>query len=342
MIKCPKCGAQIDDNARFCMYCMTSLDNKKSVDGNGSNKSVHIVVISVILAVLVLLISLCFAFCGKGDKNDYGNFESFPAINSDFEDSLSSEESDKTSPDDSGSNTETSSKPSQGGTTTSESNTSGSSSDGGSSKPSSKEQGSSSKMSSKASSSSTKPSSTSSPTSSDNGSSSNTSSNTSAAGYPAATAAYAYRDATSADDEFFVNSAKLLGGVIITGVTEKAPNGVYVIPEYLGGKKVVAVAKNAFTSNEIKDTVKVVVFPKTMLTVNAYSFSSCYYITDIYFASENVYIAGDAFPREDKRNTIITLHSSNTAENRNLTRLENFAIMYQGMLFSTWNGGAID
>lgn len=34
MKKCPKCGAQIEDNARFCVYCMTDFSQKTIIVDN--------------------------------------------------------------------------------------------------------------------------------------------------------------------------------------------------------------------------------------------------------------------------------------------------------------------
>lgn len=157
--------------------------------------------------------------------------------------------------------------------------------------------------------------------------------------YPASSAEYLYRDATSSDDELNFNSTLTDGGVTITGVSKTDENGIYVIPETIDGKKVVAIASHAFSDDAVKDTVRIVIFPRNVISVNVYSFYYCYNITDIYFPS-HTYIAGDAFNPEKAR-YIITLHSPETATNRNFTKLSNFA-MYQGMLFEPWIGGAID
>ncbi len=334
MKKCPKCGAEIDDNARFCMYCMTSLDNKVAVESSASKKKLGVIIMAALLGILLIAIVLFFAFCGKGDNNDS---ESSPAlIIGSQNDYGSSENPDSNIP-------ALSSKVDKDNTTTSNTSSNNPSSDKTSSlTATSKPQGSSSVSSKPESSSEKAPIASNKPTapSSSNPSSPVSSANSSST--PDSSTIYTYRAAQSSDDELVAGSTLMNGGITITGVAKAPADGVYVIPEFIDGKKVVAVDKYAFNSEEIKDTVKVVVFPKSMLSVNVYSFYYCYNITDIYFAGEKTYIAGDAFPKPEKRNYIITLHSSGTAENRNFTKLKNFAIMYHEMLFEAWDGGAIN
>lgn len=38
MKKCPFCGAEIEENARFCLYCMSSLEEKKYIKNTEKNK----------------------------------------------------------------------------------------------------------------------------------------------------------------------------------------------------------------------------------------------------------------------------------------------------------------
>ena len=38
MKKCPFCGAEIEENARFCLYCMTSLEEKQCIKNVTGNK----------------------------------------------------------------------------------------------------------------------------------------------------------------------------------------------------------------------------------------------------------------------------------------------------------------
>ena len=37
MKKCPFCGENIEDNAKFCIYCMTSLDEKTKIAATVAN-----------------------------------------------------------------------------------------------------------------------------------------------------------------------------------------------------------------------------------------------------------------------------------------------------------------
>ncbi len=341
MKNCPKCGAQIDDNARFCVYCMTSFDEKVSLDAKQNESKVKSVVIAATVIILALFFVLFFAFCGKGDNyEDTDSTLSF-IHNSDETESMGSDSSEPIN----GNNSDSSDSATASDTIASNSSTQDGSNSSG--KPNGVIGGSSSETSSKTSSKT--PSNTPSPTPppatvtsypTDSSGSEGTNPATPSDSYPQATATYLYREANSSDDAINYSSTATNGGVTITGVKTASPNGIYVIPEKIDGKKVVAVASHAFSDDLIKDAVKVVVFPKSVISVNAYSFYSCYNITDIYFAG-NTYIAGDAFAPDKRRTYIITLHCPSDATNRNFTKLSTFAMYYNNMLHESWNGGAI-
>ena len=75
--------------------------------------------------------------------------------------------------------------------------------------------------------------------------------------------------------------------VVITGVATAAKSGVYVIPEQIGGKKVVAVMSSAFSDPEICSTVKKVVLPASIHSVWE-KFEYCDNLTDLYFSGKSV------------------------------------------------------
>ena len=64
MKKCPFCGADIEDSARFCLYCMQSLTEKKQVLPSKKTKPQRMIVIAAI-AVAVTLIILAFLQSSK-------------------------------------------------------------------------------------------------------------------------------------------------------------------------------------------------------------------------------------------------------------------------------------
>ena len=60
MKKCPYCKAEIEESSRFCLYCMTSLDEKKPVSPPRKRRwPLMIVALLVLLAVVLFLIPHC-------------------------------------------------------------------------------------------------------------------------------------------------------------------------------------------------------------------------------------------------------------------------------------------
>ena len=62
MKKCPFCKAELEDNARFCLFCMTQLDEKTIVSAK-SKKKTTLIIIGVLAALLIVLF-LSFYFSG--------------------------------------------------------------------------------------------------------------------------------------------------------------------------------------------------------------------------------------------------------------------------------------
>ena len=70
MKKCPKCNADIQENARFCLYCMTSFEDKEKVSTLPNKKRRYIVlIIAVIFAIVLSGVVLAFIFQGESDEN---------------------------------------------------------------------------------------------------------------------------------------------------------------------------------------------------------------------------------------------------------------------------------
>lgn len=98
MKKCPYCNAVIEENARFCIYCMKTLNEKQIINSQKPIKKT--VVISIISAVLVFaLIVICSFFPNT-------NNPAFPSINSDSIVNDSSQNFDSSFSEDSSENTE--------------------------------------------------------------------------------------------------------------------------------------------------------------------------------------------------------------------------------------------
>jgi len=71
MKKCPKCKADIQENARFCLYCMTSFEEKQTIDAPKDKNKRWLPIIAAVL-VLVLIIVGIFLLAQKDRPNNEG------------------------------------------------------------------------------------------------------------------------------------------------------------------------------------------------------------------------------------------------------------------------------
>lgn len=70
MKKCPFCNAELEENSSFCIYCMTSLDNKEKISSPlHKRKSLLPIIIFIVLVIIIALICLAI----KGNINNTNN-----------------------------------------------------------------------------------------------------------------------------------------------------------------------------------------------------------------------------------------------------------------------------
>ena len=338
MKKCPKCKAEIQEEARFCLYCMTSFEEKQTIETPKENNKRWLIIIA---AVLVLIVVGILLFAQKDTPNNEGNdtsTNSSISSDSDTPDSTTSSEQqnsdsqgNETSTPTSSNQTQTPSKNegsttnnSSGNTTTNNSSTSGNS------------QNSTTNNTTNSTSNSTSTNSTSSSnkTETENSNTSSSSSTTTTSSQTT-TVTYIYRDAKYGDD--FSVSANLENAVVITGVKYASADGKYIIPETLDGKKVVAIMALAFCDDNISSTVKTVVVPSSVKTIWNNAFANCYNLTDIYFKGNAIYTESNAFPETSKRNGTLTIHCSANCSDRNYRYYKNSASYYDAD-YEEWNG----
>ncbi len=334
MKKCPFCQADIEDNARFCIFCMSSLQEKQKIEAKVKPKSkwpiftaiggvfaaiggVAFVVIVSLLVALILIISLLFL--GKSNTNNNSSLSYFSEqiFSSDKANIIGSDEviigkDDTENTKDTTTQTEESTdgddvkgddKPSHSGT-------------------------SSTHSSSKESSSSSKDESSSSPESE--------------VPPPSKTeAVYIYRDAVATDCYPPGHAVyDVTDVIVITGVSSPSSDGIYVIPEKINGKKVGAIMPSAFNDPAISSTVKKVVIPATVRSIWQNAFSNCYNLTDIYIYSKVVEIYENSFADVSKRNGSLTIHCTRDCRNFEFYYYRNIAGNY-GAAYKEWNGGDI-
>lgn len=300
MKKCPFCNAQIEENARFCLYCMTPLEEKRLIETPKENNKWWLYT----LPVLALLLIACGVFIFVVEKNNLsdnvsGTYSFYSDNNNSVQSSSKNENSTVSDNTGVGSSIDSSSET----LTSSNYTTTGTSSNASANEVvSSDDSDSSSEIS-------TTPTTT--------------------------TVSYTYRDAQYGDD--FSVGGNLENCIVITGVETVSSNGEYAIPEAIDGKKVVAIMGLAFCDDNVKDTVKKVIVPSTVKTIWNYAFANCYNLTDIYFCGNAIYTESKAFAEESKRNGTLTIHCSANCSDRNYRYYKNSA-SYYGADYEEWNG----
>lgn len=270
MKTCPKCGAQMEENARFCLYCMTSLEQKTSLKISLRTKKVRwLCSVFCILTVVIALCGFGIAFSGKSDnspkKKSPTNTKSHPSSVSENDENpsqnplfsaLFSSSSDSSSTEKTPS---TSHQTSQGNETGS--NISGQSGISSSSKVSSG-------VSSGTSTNSQNSSPSSSPSSSSTVTSSTVTSSTVTSSTPSAPSTDYYPESN------FLKYAKYEienGEATITGFTYSGLSVHLQIPSYIEGAPVTNIGYKAFSG---KHDIKSVLLPSTLKTISSYAFFS--------------------------------------------------------------------
>lgn len=352
MKKCPNCKAEIEENARFCLYCMTSFEEKQPISAPNQEKNKRwLYVLAAVLAFVLMLcvVFVCIAaFRNSEPANSAGSdylFSSHGALSS-ISASTQSTSSDSEQKSSEAASLSGNNNQVQGGSGTqissnkSSSESKDSSTSTSSAGKTSVSSGNTTAGSSTSSSVSSK--STSSSISSDSGSSSSSKQSSSGSDTtlvspapPAETAEYLYRDAQYGDD--YAVFTDLTNCVVITGIKTASADGRYTIPEKIDGKSVLAIMQGAFCDENFRDTVKEVIVPSTVKTIWNGAFTKCYNLTDIYFCGNSIYTDPYAFADVSKRNGTLTIHCSENCWNRNFNYYKDSASGYDAE-YKEWNG----
>lgn len=359
MKRCPHCNADIEDEARFCIYCMTELDEKRPIISPDNSKK-RWLYISVILVLLILLLASVLWGIGrnttgpKAPSGELGVGITDGAAAPDNE-TLADEKGNATEAEgESDSPSSTDEAEIQPDATNAQSddrvpqntvgNTSGST---GQIKP----------VEPVESDDRDEPSTTDKTPSNEPQTAPETTRQTEPVATDAETVhetelipetepsavvnpeptqgQYGYRAAVTGDDGY--GATIPADSIVITSINYTSPDGVYVIPDSIDGKRVFSIAGGVFSAPAIRDTVRVVVIPKRCRNLFYDALNYCYNLTDVYYAGEGIFLADGFLPPVSRRNQTITIHSSATATNRNFTKLKNVAYYVEAQ-FSEWDG----
>lgn len=304
MKKCPFCKAEIEENARFCLYCMKPLNEKEVLLPTKKKRPWWLLVLAGLLLVLLALV--IFFPWGNGDifSSPAGGDPSLnapPSVPGQTPASTPVSTPSPTPAPTPESTPKPTPKPTPAPTAapTAKSTPAPTEADTPPETPAQTP-----------SPTETPPESTASPDQPE---------------LPSTAVAYAYRAAREGDDynAHYQNSGS---DIVITGISRQSSDGIYDIPAYIDGKKVIAIVANAFSGSN----AQVVYVPATAKSIWNHAFAGCG-LTDIYFRGNSIYAEGSAFP------TGITIHCSASCSDRNFRYYKDCAVDY-GATWEEWNG----
>lgn len=305
-MKCPFCGAELAENSKFCLYCMKSLNEKEIVDVKKKKK--WWLVLTAILLLIIISLTVCF-FLRKGENEPTnnnsgvaGNNEqtvSDEQVSTENDETVSSSNKDEKTDgnvdnkdnvvstsvnekDDITKNTDKIQEITSGKTTTTDENTDNTTII-------------------------TTTTTTTTTTTSPNNNNEQIES-----------VVWYYRSAYSNEYDKRYNKVETANAITITGFKNATSNGIYKIPETIGGKTVVAINMSnpqgyGFNDGAVKNSVRKVYLPPKLNKIWAGTFSECKNLTDVYVAGEYLYAEPSVFPEKTERTSKLTIHTTDTS-----------------------------
>ena len=307
MKKCPKCKAEIQEEARFCLYCMTSFEEKQTIETPKVNNKRWLYIIAAVLAVVLVIISIVLFSPKDNDSNDSNNNSNISSFSSDSNTSTDNNDTDSSEQQEvSGeSSSPSSSIQTPNSTNNATNNTSGNTANNNS----------------------------------QNGSTNSTTSDATNSTPDTTQPKYTYIEATIQNAYPTGYSAMYApeNAIVITKVNYKEESGNYIIPDTIDGKKVAAIMTSAFSDSSISSSVKSVTLPATVRTIWGDAFKNCFNLTDLYIKSSVIGIYENAFPASVNRNGKITFHCKSDCRDFNFYYYRNIAERYDA-IYEEWNG----
>ncbi len=343
MKKCPFCHADIEDNARFCVFCMSSLQEKEKIQNQQRNNKRWPYILAAFLLLVLIFAVMIFAL-SKNEANNTSSessmqSETLPVNNSSYTSNILSSNNAN---DDASKNTVTdnSSKDDAEANNSQNTVTKPNSNDNKTPSASDSQNSNISSSSGSTTASTTTPSQ---PQQNENNNTQNSEEQGSDDVPTKTEAVYTYRDAVAADcyTEGNIPAQPITDVIVITGVKTASSDGIYNIPEEIDGKRVGAIMPNAFCDTTISGTVKKVVVPTSVKTIWQNAFSNCYNLTDIYLRGTTINIFETAFADVSNRTGTLTLHCARDCKTFAFYYYRNIVDNYNAT-YQEWNGGEIE
>lgn len=319
MKKCPFCKAEIEENARFCLYCMTSLEEKQEIAIPKEKNKRRLVVLAAVLVFVIVVFSICLAL-RKDSPNNTSNGASSESQTLLENDSNTSTNDANTIVDDSAQDNDLTA-----GSQSALSGENGVNQNSTQSNPPANNANANNNPSTNPTTGPTNSGSTTDSTAPDNSTATQPKYS-----YIEATIENAYP--TGYDTVYAPENA-----IVITKVNYKEKSGNYVIPDSIDGKRVGAIMPFAFCDASISPTVKSVTLPQSVKTIWSNAFRDCYNLTDIYIKSGTIGIYTDAFPETSKRANTLTIHCAKDCRNFDYYYYRNIAGDYDAN-YEEWDG----
>ena len=335
MKKCPFCKAEIEENARFCLYCMTSLEEKQEIAIPKEKNKRWLVVLAAVLVFVIVVFSIGLAL-RKDSPDDTSNGASPESQTLLENDSNASTNDTNTIVDDSAQNNDLiagsqsalsgENGVNQNSTQSNSPTNNANANNNSSANPTTGPTNSGSTTTGNASSDTA--------TSTDSPANSTTPDNSTAT-----QPKYSYIEATieNAYPTGYGTVYAPENAIVITKVNYKEESGNYVIPDTIDGKRVGAIMPFAFCDASISPTVKSVTLPQTVKTIWSNAFRDCYNLTDVYIKSGTIGIYTDAFPETSKRTNTLTIHCAKDCRNFDFYYYRNIAGNYDAN-YEEWDG----
>ncbi len=323
MRQCPYCKAQIGENARFCLYCMKPLSEKEVILPPQNRKHLWLAIAAGVALVLIGVI-LVLVLTGGQEEYPADSLSAITTTAAQTADSTTEETNtgapeetttqgldDTTAPAQKPENTQPPEETATGGEQVPEqtpanpqAQTPGNSGGTTSQKPTQppiQTTPPTTVPTTAPTTAPTSPTQTETPTTAPE----ETTQETTLPESQPVSVAYTYR-AANAGDEHTGQTVDPENDIVITGVKTPSADGVYHIPSYIDGKRVIAIGAIAFNPLDVKE----VVLGETIRNVDQNAFIGCYNIAKFYVSSDVLYISRSAFTDATRRNCTLTFYSS--------------------------------